>query len=235
MTTPFPLPQGMGSPGKLSQVLPTCVAKLSTCCTNSCVSVGFFRNSFTMAVSSCSWTCGGQTDRQTGHTGFVQEHMDLPQDLTPTCLSRDQRHGDHIRAPHPAPLQPIPTPSDTQVDHDIMGQDLGSRLHSPRGHRPEHPLTSTWISSRNSPVTVPPGLSGSQDRWLGYFAFADFALVTVTWLQGALHSFPEMETLQNSTGNPTGLSCPGRQGRHGSLFSLSSSKGIPGWHCGITR
>lgn len=35
----------------------TCVERLRTCCTSSCVSVGLFRNSFTMAVNSCSWTC----------------------------------------------------------------------------------------------------------------------------------------------------------------------------------
>lgn len=35
---------------------PTWVARLSTCCTSSCVSVGFFRNNLTMAVSNCSCT-----------------------------------------------------------------------------------------------------------------------------------------------------------------------------------
>lgn len=34
----------------------TCVAKLNTCCTSSWVSVGFFRNNLTIAVSSCSCT-----------------------------------------------------------------------------------------------------------------------------------------------------------------------------------
>lgn len=94
-----------------------------------------------------------------------------------------------------------------------------------------HPLPSTWKSSRNSP----PNLSGSLDLWLCYLAFVDFALFTVTWLQGVLQSFPELETLQNSTGKPSGLSCPGQQGRHCSLCSFSSSKGILCWHSGITR
>lgn len=39
----------------------TCVARLNTCCTSSWVSVGFFRNSFTIAVRSCS--CTYQTKR----------------------------------------------------------------------------------------------------------------------------------------------------------------------------
>jgi len=39
----------------------TWVARVSTCCTSSWVSVGFLRNSFTMAVSSCSCTCHQHT------------------------------------------------------------------------------------------------------------------------------------------------------------------------------
>ena len=35
----------------------TCVARLRTCCTSSCVSVGRLRKSLTMAVRSWSWTC----------------------------------------------------------------------------------------------------------------------------------------------------------------------------------
>lgn len=48
----------------------TWVAKLRTCCTNSCVSEGFFRNSFTMAVSKVSWTC-----RQTKWHQYTHETL----------------------------------------------------------------------------------------------------------------------------------------------------------------
>lgn len=135
------------------------------------------------------------TDRQTSHTGFVQEHMDL----TPASLSRDQRLGDNVSGSDMSgPLSsPFPHPH-AQVDPSAMGQDLQSRLHGPT----EHPFTSTWMSSRNSPVRVPPNLSGSLDLWLCYLAFVDSALLPVTRLQGVLHIFPEMETLQNSTANP---------------------------------
>jgi len=37
----------------------TCVARLSTCCTSSWVSVGFFKNNFTIAVSNCNCTWEG--------------------------------------------------------------------------------------------------------------------------------------------------------------------------------
>lgn len=69
----------------------TCVARLSTCWTNSCVSDGFFKNSFTMAVNkvSCTWRKTKKKEMRKVSDGQIT--FLVTADLRKYCLQWDIR------------------------------------------------------------------------------------------------------------------------------------------------
>lgn len=109
----------------------------------------------------------------------------------------------------------IPAPSAPQGDTEVNGQELGTELYSPMKVKAR--ASSGFYKYKQQRFTSN-GPFRPETAWPGslalLFCIYRLALVHYDLVSRCLHKLPDGKPPRISTGESTGLSCPGRQGGH---------------------